>query len=190
VLRAVAHYVRRLPPSVQRDDLVANGTVGLLDALRRSPRRGRAFEVYARIRIRGAMVDGLRKQDWLPRRWRDRETGALVPPGVAVVAFDDLRESEALELTDHTTAGPEQQVDSRMQRAVIDGAVARLPEREANLVNWHYFGDLSFTDIATRFGVSNARVFQLHARAMGHMRTLLGDEPGAMHATWNRGAAP
>ncbi len=177
VLQAVAHYVCRLPPSVQRDDLVATGVVGLLDALRKSPGRGRAFEAYARIRIRGAMVDGLRKQDWLPRRWRDRETGALVPQGVAVVAFDDLRESEALELTDQTTAGPEQQVGSRMQRAAIDSAVARLPDREAKLVNWHYFGDLSFTDIATRFGVSNQRVFQLHARALGRMRTLLDGEP-------------
>jgi RNA polymerase sigma factor for flagellar operon FliA len=183
VLRAVARYVRRLPRSVQRDDLVATGIVGLLDALRKSPGRGQAFEAYARIRIRGAMVDGLRKQDWLPRRWRDRETAALVPTGVAVVAFDDLRQAEALELMDTASAGPDERVTSRMQRAAIDSAVARLPEREANLVNWHYFGDLSFKDIATRFGVSTQRVFQLHGRAMGHMRTLLGDEYGRTGAT-------
>jgi DNA-directed RNA polymerase specialized sigma subunit len=49
-------------------------------------------------------------------------------------------------------------------------------------VNWHYFGDLSFTDIARRFGVSGPRVFQLHTQALRRMRELLDEELGGKGA--------
>jgi RNA polymerase sigma factor for flagellar operon FliA len=72
VHQVVARLLRRLPPNVQREDLIAAGSYGLVDALRKSPDRGPAFEWYARIRIRGAAVDELRSQDWLTRRARTR----------------------------------------------------------------------------------------------------------------------
>jgi DNA-directed RNA polymerase specialized sigma subunit len=50
-----------------------------------------------------------------------------------------------------------------------------MPEREASIVKWHYADDISFADIAARLGVSTPRISQLHARAMCHMRSLLGD---------------
>jgi len=71
VKRIAYHLMARLPPSVQFDDLVQNGMLGLLDAIYRYQEGvGAQFETYATQRVRGAMLDGLRENDWLPRNLR------------------------------------------------------------------------------------------------------------------------
>jgi len=61
----------RLPPSVEMDDLVSSGVVGLLDALDKyDDSRGIKFKTYAEFRIRGSMLDYLREMDWFPRSAR------------------------------------------------------------------------------------------------------------------------
>jgi RNA polymerase sigma factor for flagellar operon FliA len=71
VKRIAYHLMARLPPSIQFDDLVQNGMLGLLDAIDRYQEGfGAQFETYATQRIRGAMLDGLRENDWLPRNLR------------------------------------------------------------------------------------------------------------------------
>ena len=71
VKRIAYHLMARLPSSVQVDDLVQNGMLGLLDAIGRfESGMGAQFETYAAQRIRGAMLDGLRENDWLPRNLR------------------------------------------------------------------------------------------------------------------------
>lgn len=71
VKRIAFHLMARLPSSVQVDDLVQNGMIGLLDAMDRfETGHGAQFETYAAQRIRGAMLDGLRENDWLPRGLR------------------------------------------------------------------------------------------------------------------------
>ena len=68
VKRIAYHLVGRLPPSVEVDDLMQAGMLGLLEAASNyAPNRGASFETYAGIRIRGAMIDALRKLDWAPR---------------------------------------------------------------------------------------------------------------------------
>lgn len=63
----------RLPPSVDRDDLVGAGVIGLLDAVDRyDTSRGVLFKTFAEMRIRGAMLDSLRDLDWAPRSVRRR----------------------------------------------------------------------------------------------------------------------
>jgi RNA polymerase sigma factor for flagellar operon FliA len=71
VKRVAYHLMARLPASVQFEDLVQNGILGLLDAIDRFEEGfGAKFETYATQRIRGAMLDGLRENDWLPRQLR------------------------------------------------------------------------------------------------------------------------
>jgi RNA polymerase sigma factor for flagellar operon FliA len=71
VKRIAHHLFSRLPANVQLDDLVQNGMMGLLDAAGRfEDGMGAQFETYAAQRIRGAMLDGLRENDWLPRGLR------------------------------------------------------------------------------------------------------------------------
>ena len=68
VKRIAHHLVSRMPPSVQPDDLIQSGMIGLLEAAGKyDPAKGASFETYAGIRIRGAMVDEIRKGDWAPR---------------------------------------------------------------------------------------------------------------------------
>jgi RNA polymerase sigma factor for flagellar operon FliA len=64
---------RRLPNCVDAEDLVNIGIIGLIDAVDRfEPGRAPSFAAYARIRVQGAIVDEMRKNDWVPRSVRDR----------------------------------------------------------------------------------------------------------------------
>lgn len=68
VKRIAQHLIARLPSSVDIDDLMQSGMVGLLEAANNfDPTRGASFETYAGIRIRGSMLDDIRKHDWTPR---------------------------------------------------------------------------------------------------------------------------
>ncbi len=68
VKRIAYHLMSRLPPSVQADDLIQAGMIGLLEAAKNyDASQGASFETYAGIRIRGAMLDEIRRTDWTPR---------------------------------------------------------------------------------------------------------------------------
>jgi len=68
VKRIACHLINRLPASVQLEDLIQAGMIGLLEASRNyDPTQGASFETYAGIRIRGSMLDEIRKNDWAPR---------------------------------------------------------------------------------------------------------------------------
>ncbi len=95
VKRIAYHLCARLPPSVEVDDLIQAGMLGLLEAAGHfAEGKGASFETFAGIRIRGAMIDALRKLDWAPRsvhrrsrevaqaiRDIERETGAEARAG-------------------------------------------------------------------------------------------------------------
>ncbi|TGB04781.1 FliA/WhiG family RNA polymerase sigma factor [Halobacillus salinus] len=73
----VSYHVQRitahLPKSVSKDDVKSLGMLGLYDALKKFDRkRDLKFDTYASFRIRGSIMDGLRKEDWLPRSVRDK----------------------------------------------------------------------------------------------------------------------
>lgn len=68
VKRIACHLLGRLPANVQLEDLVQAGTIGLLEAARSyDASQGASFETYAGIRVRGAMLDEVRRNDWTPR---------------------------------------------------------------------------------------------------------------------------
>ncbi|CDZ78567.1 Sigma-F factor [Legionella massiliensis] len=68
VKRIAHHLLGRLPYSVQLDDLIQAGMLGLLEAVRHyDATKGASFETYAGIRIRGYMLDEVRRNDWVPR---------------------------------------------------------------------------------------------------------------------------
>ena len=69
----VRRFAHRLPRSVDRGDLLTAGNVGLISAIQGfDPERGVRFESYGELRVKGALLDELRTQDWLPRPWRQR----------------------------------------------------------------------------------------------------------------------
>lgn len=63
----------RLPSNIDIDDLISAGSIGLMDAIDKwDPARDNKFKTYAEFRIRGAILDELRSQDWMPRSVRDK----------------------------------------------------------------------------------------------------------------------
>jgi len=82
LVRRIAHQLSaRLPACVEVDDLIQAGMIGLLDAARSyDAEQGASFETYASIRIRGAMIDDVRRSDWAPRsvHRRAREIAAAI----------------------------------------------------------------------------------------------------------------
>ena len=73
VRRVAYRMAKRYPRCVDADDLVHIGTLGLIDAVDRfESNRFETFDAYARLRVQGAIVDEMRKNDWVPRSVRDR----------------------------------------------------------------------------------------------------------------------
>lgn len=99
VKRIAYHLMARLPDSVMVEDMIQAGMIGLLDALGQYDQsQGASFETYASIRIRGAMLDELRRVDWAPksvhRKARDL-SGAI--SRVEARTGRDARDSEVAE---------------------------------------------------------------------------------------------
>ncbi len=99
VKRIAYHLMSRLPPSVQADDLIQAGMIGLLEASRNyDSSQGASFETYAGIRIRGSMLDEVRKSDWAPRSLhRKMRQVAEAMRAVELSAGRDARDSEVAE---------------------------------------------------------------------------------------------
>ena len=205
VQRIVAHFMRRLPRSVQREDLISAGTLGLFHALRSSAHTcPEMFASYARIRIRGSIVDELRRHDWSPRRRKEpavtingappangaSNVTSIIPnaltslppngqsapprPRVSVVGFDDLPAGSTAGLAEDA-ASPLDDVVARRENEALHRAVAALPEREREIIQMRYFQGMPSKAIAQAMGLSEARISQLHARATSRLRELLAE---------------
>ncbi|MCM8746330.1 FliA/WhiG family RNA polymerase sigma factor [Thermomicrobium sp. CFH 73360] len=110
-----------LPPSIERDDLIGYGTIGLLEALERfDDSRGVKFESYAVMRIRGAILDALRTLDIVPRSARSR--ARQIEQATRELFAEHGRMPSEQELADHLgmTVG-------ELQQAVSDAACVFLP---------------------------------------------------------------
>ncbi len=194
VLSIVAEFMRRVPRSVQREDLVAAGSMGLLHALRSKKHTcPEMLTAYARIRIRGAVIDELRRHDWSPRRRRPAGGNTGAPEsvraenvgaaagrmteeksGVVVVGFDDLPPTYSFR---EDGPSPLEQVEVRRSSVEVRRAVEQLPARERAIVSMRYFEDVSSKAIASTLGLSEARVSQLLARATSQLKQLLTEQP-------------
>ncbi len=172
-----------IPPTgvQERDDLVSAGVVGLIDAVDRyDPARGVPFEAYARTRIRGAVIDELRRLDGRGRlHWK------RVREGIAI----DERNADALSLDRLAESGSEPAVSDAsapvLERDLwndLGDAVQALPARERDVIRRYYGADRTLREIGHELGVSEARVCQLHARAIAHLRYLLTTPEPALSA--------
>jgi RNA polymerase sigma factor FliA len=178
LVRTVAARLRaKLPPNIQHDDLLAAGTYGLIDALRRNPElEGEAFEWYARVRIRGAIIDDLRTQDWLSRSARKRATAQAEDGGAPVrgiVAIGDLSEAAQNGLRDESLPSPLEAAERSDDRKHLGIALDGLAARDKLIMDLHYSQGVQFKDIAARLGVSESRVSQLHTRIVSELRKRL-----------------
>jgi RNA polymerase sigma factor FliA len=99
VKRIACHLAGRLPATVQLDDLVQAGTIGLLEAADHyDASQGASFETYAGIRIRGAMLDEVRRNDWTPRSVH--RNARRIAAAVRAVEGRTGRQAQAREIAD------------------------------------------------------------------------------------------
>jgi RNA polymerase sigma factor for flagellar operon FliA len=120
VKRIAYHLAGRLPPQVEVEDLVQAGMLGLLEAAAHfTSDRGASFETYAGIRIRGAMLDALRKLDWAPRSVHRKARAAAQ-------ALREVENELGGEADESTVAARLGVPVAEYQRIVRDAAACRL----------------------------------------------------------------
>ncbi|MEE9395464.1 MAG: RNA polymerase sigma factor FliA [Methylococcales bacterium] len=99
VKRIAYHLMNRLPENVQVDDLIQAGMIGLLEASRHyDASQGASFETYAGIRIRGAMIDEIRRLDWTPRSVHKK--GRMVADAIQKIENETGRDARANEVAE------------------------------------------------------------------------------------------
>ena len=221
LVRFVAERVyRRLPPGVDLESLVHSGVVGLLEALDRfDPKRGVDFEIYARYRIQGEVMQCLRSLDWVSRSVRSwgrkieaaraklagkfaREPAAeemakeLEIPLESYYRLDQqVNDATLLSLEDLSIASeadweraqaksannafldPLSFVESKDLVEKLALAVAALPERERMVVTFYYHEELTLREIGEILDLSEGRICQIFAQAVGRLRIALGIKP-------------
>jgi RNA polymerase sigma factor for flagellar operon FliA len=100
VKRIAHHIMARMPSSVQVEDLIQSGMIGLLEALQKyDATKGASFETYAGIRIRGAIVDEMRRGDWVPRSVH--KNNRLINQAIGEIEARSGRDAKDTEVADY-----------------------------------------------------------------------------------------
>jgi RNA polymerase sigma factor (sigma-70 family) len=160
LVKKVAYKLRpRIPRQVDTGELLGDGAVGLVDALRLYNRRkSKNFEAYAAQRIRGAILDGLRERDM--RNRRDRREGQPLEFFPAAV----LANRHAL------TESPFAYAVRRERHRHLARCIRTLPIRHRRVVVWHSLLGIEQQAIARRWRLDPSRVQQIHAEAVVMLR--------------------
>jgi RNA polymerase sigma factor FliA len=203
--RVARRIVLRIGLKSAFDDLWSAGALGLLEAAGRfDAARGVSFETFVEHRIRGAMLDELRRMDHLPRRLRSRADDLqkakqklsarlgreATTDEVAAelnVDLDEVSGIEALsephvslETVAQAAASEEAGIEDRLARAQAAKALAasfqELPERLQTVLGLHYLEGLTYREIAKMMDISEPRVCQLHSDGLRKLRATLSED--------------
>ncbi|WP_163934463.1 RNA polymerase sigma factor FliA [Paraferrimonas sp. SM1919] len=203
VKRTVNMMQSHCGPTLEKEDMEQLGLMALLESIRRYPgKHDPGFGSYAKQRVRGAILDELRRQDWRPRQLRQqshelndtirqlsKELGR--PPKDQEVAAalnlseDDFRErlyaSQAANLQSLETLlddglqldGQDQALQREIQKRSLEQALKTLTKRQQVLLHLYYQQELSLKEIALVFQVTESRVCQLHKQAVSALQASL-----------------
>lgn len=195
-----------LPSHVDRDDLISNGFFGLLDAIERFDlARGIKFETYAVTRIRGAILDAIRAQDWVPATVRQKarqyeQTVAKLEASLGRSASDaevagalgvkledmhtllsQLNATTVIPLEEFAKAetmpaqllNPTKHIEAEEVKETLAKSIAKLPEKEKLVVSLYYYEELTLKEISHIMNLTEARISQLHTKAIFRLRGAL-----------------
>jgi RNA polymerase sigma factor FliA len=205
--RIALKMARRCPDWVAREDLVAAGMLGLTEAAERYDHsRTEPFLSFAEHRIRGAVLDELRRGDMLPRRVRQLarkishtirslENRGEAPSeqriadslGVEVEHYRkgmshlvnvglDPIEQDDQVLVADERLAPDELVAHRQKIAAVRSALEHLESRDVTILGLHYLEDLTYQQIAETLRITPSRVCQLLWRAVSRVRVELGEQ--------------
>lgn len=202
VKRIVRQLNSQIAGAIDRDDMEQIGLMGLLEALRRYGEPDAAFGSYASLRVRGAILDELRRQDWRPRAVRQqshklrdavraltRKLGrepseheimsnlALTPEAYQAYLMDENAEliasfDDILQDSVSNDSAPSPE-EQLMVRRSLEQALRGLDEREQRVVQMYYEFELSYKEIAAVLDLTDARVCQLNKAALNKMKAVL-----------------
>jgi RNA polymerase sigma factor for flagellar operon FliA len=203
VKRIVRQLNSQVAGAIDRDDMEQIGLMGLLEALRRYGPVDGGFGGFASLRIRGAILDELRRQDWRPRAVRQHshklrdavraltrklgrepnEQDIMSGLGLTAAQWQACQMDEnAEQIASFDEALQERagHADSTpgpeallMVRRSLEQALRGLDEREQRVVQMYYEFELSFKEIGAVLELSDARVCQLNKAALAKMKAML-----------------
>jgi RNA polymerase sigma factor FliA len=203
LVKYVAGRLRtRMPDTVEQDDLVSDGVFGLVDAIERfEPARGLSFQTFAVPRIRGAIIDGMRAMDFVPRSVRDKlrgvqraqarleerlgrlpeDTEVAREAGIPVQQLRDLSRQASsthanlddFDLADELSSAADHRVEQGDMKASLRKVVDQLAERDRVVIALYYFEGLTLAEIGQVLGVTESRISQVHRRATTTLRQKL-----------------
>jgi len=154
----------RLPQGCGIDvaDLIQAGNVGFLKAAQSfEPGRGAPLSLYAKFRIRGEMLDMVRRS-----AGRERTGSFLRPPGV------DGAESESL-IPAPPDSSPQSSLLKHQRAKIINEELERLSERDRKVVRLRYSGEMTLREIGQALQVNESRVSQIHQNVLGRLKRAL-----------------
>ncbi len=200
---------------VDFDDLVSYGIFGLIDAIDKYDfRPGNKFDTYASLRIRGSIIDAIRKMDWIPRSVRqkqkeiewafsklEQELGRLPTDkemaehlDITIEEYDDLvkksnvsaivsldeqisdeSNNTFMDLSIKSDIGiPDEDIGKEDVKTMLVDALSVLNEKEKIVISLYYYDELALKEIASVLGVTDARISQIHSKALFKLRNKLG----------------
>ncbi|MBA2465240.1 MAG: FliA/WhiG family RNA polymerase sigma factor [Nocardioidaceae bacterium] len=203
LVKYVAGRMRtRLPESVEQDDLVSDGVLGLMDAIERfDPGRGLTFQTFAVPRIRGSIIDGMRAMDFVPRSVRDKLRAiqqaqvalearlGRIPENAEVAAETGLTVHQVRDLTKQASGNHANlddvdladelstAADTAMEQGDVNASLRRvvdeLSERDRVVIALYYYEGLTLAEIGRVLGVTESRISQVHSRATSSLKSKL-----------------
>ena len=193
--------------NVEYEDLVSYGIFGLIDAIDKfDPGKDVKFETYASLRIRGSILDQIRKMDWIPRTVRQKQKrieeaikNIEARTGRAAAELNEwqsqLKVTNVVSLNEFVEQGgepvmdargnshfaqPEDNIEEEELKKVLSETMDLLTEKERKVILLYYYEELTLKEISNILEVSESRVSQLHTKALLKMRKKMGSYMGIL----------
>ena len=204
VKKIALYWSGRLPQSIELDDLIQVGLVGLIQASESyDASKGASFATYASIRVKGAILDEVRRYDWVPRSLQQKmkqasEAISQVEARTGRTATDrDVADELGVPLEQYQKmsgeftgcriasldaidmegvdpdANPAFSVEDSGFKQALADAIQQLPEKEKMMMSLYYSDELNLKEIGAIMGVTESRVSQIHGQALVRLRSRL-----------------
>lgn len=199
------HYHYHYHQVLDMEDLVMVGVIGLIDAMNKYQKdKKNQFKTYAEFRIRGEIIDELRKQDWMTRSERNKQkkyqkaktnlteelgrlptqeelTNVLPFKSRDMIRLEQYEKGDTIKpYVEGETQGPgsltNSEFDNYALKKTLSVVLEELPNTMKLIVTLKYFEDLNFFEISKIVNLSEGRICQLHAEAIDLLKNYLEEK--------------